>query len=173
MRLKEVKKYLALYNQEDYLFNFLGPQIRKRGFLTFEDLYKICMWKSVRQKQQYLKNKKSVEKITKLAFTQTDEILKIKTLCSLKGVAIPTASAILTITYPNKYAIIDIRCLEMLGNLKFDINTPMTTNNWLKYLDIVRKMAKENNLTPREVDKVLFSMHKESLESNSYQNLYK
>lgn len=172
MKIVNTKKYLALYNQEDYLFNFLGPQIRKRGYLTFEEFYKICMWKSVRPKQRYLKNKETIQAITTEAFLEKDELKKMEKLCTLKGVAIPTASAILTIVYPDRYAIIDIRCLEMLQELKFPLKKIMSLNNWFKYLAIARELADENNLTPRQIDKVLFSMHRELLEQKNYKNLY-
>ena len=173
MKLADVQKYLALYNQEDYLFNYIGPEARKRGFMKFDEFYKIAMWKSVRPKQKYLKNKEVIEEITKEAFSENNEIIKIEKLCSLKGVAIPTASAILTIIYPNKYAIIDIRCLEMLKKLGYEIKTIMSSKNWLRYLDIIRDLSSENKISPREVDKVLFSMHKESLENDNYKNLYR
>ena len=173
MKLANLKKYLSLYNQEDYLFNFIGPQIRKRGFMKFDEFYKIGMWKSFRPKQKYLKNQNMIEEITKEAFREKDERKKVEKICSLKGVGVPTASAILTIVFPDKYAIIDIRCIEMLERLKFSIKNAMTFKNWVKYLEIIRGLAIDNNITPREVDKVLFAMHKELLDLENHRNLYK
>jgi len=166
------KKYLALYDQENYLFNHLGPAIKKRGFIKFDEFYKICMWKSARQKPKYIKNKNTVEKLTRTAF-QLKEDEKMKMLCKLKGVGIPTASALLAIVYPKKYPIIDVRCVYMLKELRENINKSITINNWLKYLRIMRNIAKENMITPRELDKVLFAMHKEKLEADGFKNLYK
>ena len=95
-------------------------------------------------------------------------------LCSLSGVGIPTASAILTVIYPQKYAIIDIRCLEILKIVyKYDISTFHSEKNWVKYLEIMRALAKENKIAPRELDKAFFSMHREKLEEKNYSNLYK
>ena len=48
----------------------------------------------------------------------------------------------------------------------------MSTNTWVNYLDIMRTLAKENNVTPRELDMALFAMHKESLEKQNHKNLY-
>lgn len=73
MKISNAKKYLDLYNQEDYLFNFIGPKIKKRGFINFQEFFKICMWKSVRQKNNYRKNEQIIEKITKNAFKESDE----------------------------------------------------------------------------------------------------
>jgi len=130
------------------------------------------MWKSARQKPNYIKNKTTIESITKESFLINDERLKMEKLCSLKGVAIPTASAMLTIPFPDKYAVIDIRCIEMLQKLECSINKTMTINNWVKYLDIMRGLAKNNNTTPRDIDKALFAMHREWLDGQNYKNLY-
>ena len=172
MIINNTKKYLDLYNIEDYLFKIIGPQIKKRGFIEFDEFYQICMWKSARQKQNYLKNKNIVKNISKEVFAEEDELLKINKLCELKGVGIPTASAILTIVFPDKYAVIDIRCIQMLNKIGISIRSSITEKRWVEYLDIMRKLANENNLTPRQIDQVLFSMHREMLEKNNFQNLY-
>jgi len=168
----DFKKYIALYNMEEYLFNTVGAEIRKNGFLTFDEFYKICMWKSARQKQNYLKNKKTIKLVTKKVFSIDDENIKIQKLCGLKGVGIPTASAILAIVYPDKYAVIDIRCIEMLQHLGYEIKKTITVKNWIKYISIVRTIAVDQKITPREVDKALFAMHRELLEKQNYRNLY-
>ena len=135
--------------------------------------FKICMWKSARQKQRYIKNKDSVEQKTKQAFSEMDEEQRMEILCQLSGVSVPMASALLTIVYPEKYAVIDIRCLETLEKMGCDIGKYPFPNTWLKYLDIMRKWAKENSVTPRELDMALFAIHQEDLEKQDYRNLYK
>lgn len=172
MKISNAKKYLDLYNQEEYLFNFIGPKIKKRGFINFQEFFKICMWKSVRQKNNYRKNEQTIKKITKNAFKESDERKKMEKLCELKGVGIPMASAMLTVVFPDKYAVIDIRCIEMLNKLNQNIKKHISLNVWLEYLKIIRSLAADNNLTPREIDKILFAMHKESLDSDNYKNLY-
>jgi len=172
MEQTDFKKYIELYNLEDYIFNVVGPQIKERGYMFFADFYKIAMWKSVRQKQKYLQNKDRIESVSKEAFGLNNEAEKIEKLCSLSGVGIPTASAILTIVYPTNYGVIDVRCIEMLQMLKYPIKKTITKNNWLKYLEIIRGIAKENHITPREVDKALFAMHREILDGQDYRNLY-
>lgn len=173
MKIKEVEKYIELYDTEKYLFSIIGPNVKKNGFLSFEDFYQICMWKSVRPKKRYIANKEKIKEISKRAFSEKDETKRIKILCELDGVGIPTASAILTIIYPEKYAVIDIRCLEALNNiLKIDINKNVSIKTWIKYLEIMRKLAKENEVTPRELDMALFAIHRESLEKQNHKNLY-
>jgi hypothetical protein len=43
MKISNLKKYIALYDTEQYLFDVIGTRTKKRGYLTFEDFYKICM----------------------------------------------------------------------------------------------------------------------------------
>ena len=169
---KSVKKYLELYNVEEYLFNTVGIRAKKRGYLTFQEFYDICMWKSPRPKQKYIKNKNIVGQITKEAFFENDEEKKMSVLCKLSGVAIPTASAILTIVNPKKYGVIDIRCLEQLKFMGYDIKKIITIKNWLNYLAIMRDLSKKLGITPRQLDMVLFAMHREKLNYEGYKNLY-
>jgi|AntAceMinimDraft_18_1070375.scaffolds.fasta_scaffold243234_1 thermostable 8-oxoguanine DNA glycosylase len=172
MKISNAKNYLDLYNIEDYLFKAIGSRIRERSFVEFDDFYQICMWKSARQKQNYLKNKNTIKDISKKAFAEKDKSLKMKQLLELKGVGIPTASATLTIVFPEKYAVIDARCIQMLNKVGIKIKETITINRWLEYLNIMRELANENNFTPRQIDQILFSMHREMLEKNNFQNLY-
>ncbi len=173
MIIKDIQKYIKLYDTEKYLFDVIGTTAQKRGFLTFNDFYMICMWKSARQKPNYLKNKDTVEKITKIAFAEKDEAIKINMLCNLMGVGIKTASAILTVVFPKKYGVMDERCLDMLKIYDFNISKYSSVKTWLNYLYIIRKVAKENKISPRELDMALFAMHKQKLEKKNYRNLYK
>lgn len=174
MKIVDIKKYIELYDTESYLFKVIGPNVKKRGYFLFEEFYKICMWKSARQKQRYIKNKHSIERISKDAFVEVDERRKMEILCKLNGVSIPTASALLTIVYPERYAVIDVRCLETLKKEGCHISKYPSPRAWLKYLDIMREWAKENIVTPRELDMALFAIHREFLEEGQgYRNLYK
>lgn len=170
---KNIKKYINLYNQEDYIFKVIGPAIRKKKYVKFSEFYKICMWKSARQKNKYLRNTKSIENITREAFNINNERDKILTLCKLEGVGIPTASSILTIAFPDKYGVIDIRCMEILHEMNLLKSINISINNWLNYLRIIRELAHDNNVTPREIDMALFALHREGLEKKDYKNLYK
>lgn len=176
MRINDLQKYIELYDTEKHLFDVVGPSVNKRGYLIFEEFYKICMWKSARQKQKYIraKNRKQVEAITKDAFAEQNEKEKIRKLCELEGVGIPTASALLSVIFPEKYAVIDVRCLEVLKNtFGQNINKFISGNTWLIYTDLMRRWAKENNTTPRKLDMAFFAMHREKLEKEDFRNLYK
>jgi len=166
-----LKKYVKLYDLDKYLFKVVGPKARKRGYLTFNEFYNICMWKSVRPKKKYLQNKGNIKKISKMAFSEKDELKKINTLCNLKGVGISTGSAILSVVYPTKYPVIDIRCLSQLYHLEISKFKNVSEKTWLNYLKIMRKEARRLRTTPRKLDMALFAMHKERLDNKGL-NLY-
>ncbi len=172
MIIPGIKKHLANYDIENILFQNIGPKAKKRGYLNFNEFYYICMWKSPRPKKKYLTNKATIEEITKKVFKEKDEEKRINLLCSLGGVGIPTASAILSVVLPEEYPIIDIRCIQMLESLKLGKYNTYSVSSWIKYLDTMRSLAKENNVSPRELDKVLFAMHREQLDKEEFRNLY-
>lgn len=168
----QIEEYISLYSIENYLYEKVGVNAKKRGFLKFSEFFDICMWKSSRPKKRYLKNKDLVEKVTQKAFLESDETKKIKLLCTLEGVAIPTASALLSVVYPKKYPIIDIRCLEQLNNLGYEISKYISEKVWIKYLEIMRSLATQSDKTPRQMDMALFAMHRETLNTTGFHNLY-
>lgn len=172
MIIKNIQKYIELYDTERYLFDMVGPKAKKRGYLIFDQFYKICMWKSARQKHNYLKNINIVEKATKKAFTEKEESKKIEILCKFNGVRVKTASAILTVVFPKQYGIIDERCLDVLNRFGVKISKYNSVKNWLKYLKIIRKLAKDNKKSPRDIDMALFAMHRE-IQEKTKENLYK
>jgi thermostable 8-oxoguanine DNA glycosylase len=177
MKIENLNKYIELYG-ENYLFNVIGPKAREKGYLSFNDFYEICMWKSTRPKKKYLKNVKTIEDISRRAFAEKHDGRRMKILFDeLEGVGIPTASALLTVVYPKKYAIIDIRCLEILRSEKLKspesqkLGKTISMKTWLNYMKLMREWAKENRTTPRKLDMALFAMHKEWLKETG-RNLY-
>lgn len=177
--IENKKEYLKYYNTEELLFSKdesigIGMKIKKRGHLLFKEFYFICMWKSPRPKKLYEseKNKKNVEYITKEAFKINDEKDKILKLCELDGVQIPTASAILSVVFPEKYAVIDIRVLSILNEfklIKYEEQQSITPKMWVEYLDILSNLSKNNNnIEFREIDKILFGYSVKNRKENLY-----
>jgi len=70
--------------------------VKKKGFISKDLGLKILKWKSHRPTRHYDKNSNAdFETITKVAFQQKDEKIKIYILTALTGVNYPAASAIL------------------------------------------------------------------------------
>jgi len=153
--------YAKYYKTEDYLFGEMANSIRVRDplYITLEELLYITFWKSPRNLHSVIQNDNAgVIDITRVALSIKEERNKVETLTSgvegkrLKGVGVAIASAILTIIDPNRYSIIDFHVWHALyGETKL----LFSTKDYLEYLKDVRQKAKEEGVTPREIDKGL------------------
>ena len=174
---KEVKKTRKLI---DELKN-----VKERGYFTKYKFLKMGMWKSPRPKPRYCKNsKEEVIKISRVAFSINDvltklkkmkkleemekikeemEKIKIDVLTKLKGVGIPVASAILMLTDPSNYGVIDRRAWEVLylyGKVQSKKKS-FSSNDWVTYLKILRELAQEFKVTPRDIERTLYLYHED------------
>ena len=163
---KEIELYKEKYYVENILFKEIGPKAKKRGYLTKKEFLAICLWKTSRPKKRYLENKElQIIKITTSAFSENNEESKIKKLCELRGVAIPVASAILTVVDPKVYGIIDIRCMQELG-MK---HSYPSIKDWIEYIGILRQLKKQFNLgAVRDIEMALFVKHRFEQKGNLY-----
>ena len=85
---------------------------------------------------------------------------------------IPTASAILYVTNPEKHPIIDERCIQSLNDLGIIQWERITKSNQLKYLKVVRVFGEKYNKTVRGGEKGLFAYNQIKLDKY-YLILYK
>jgi thermostable 8-oxoguanine DNA glycosylase len=149
-------------------------------YLDEIDFEKILKWKLRKQyyrqeKQRLLNTNDLIKKITKTAFeiehlNKDYEIeLKLKLLTSLKGVGIPIASAILTLIFPNKYAVIDFRIWRQL-NKKPKIS--YTIGDYLRYLKHVKQLSEKYNLSTQQIDMAIWQLDIEKNKKNE-RRLYK
>lgn len=151
----------------------LSDLIKEQGYLTKEQTIRILKWKSPRPLRFYEQNTNTeIETITKLAFQQNNDNLKIHILTALKDVNYPSASAILMFYEPKKYPVLDIRVWKQLyKNNLVSSNSKgqnFTLEQWANYLKIIRSLANENNLTSRQVEKRLFDYDKSTQIGNLY-----
>ena len=151
----------------------LSSIIRKQGFINKLQAVKILKWKSPRPLRHYILNsEEDFIHITKLAFEQESDRLKIHILTALSGVKYPSASALLMFYDKRNYPIIDIRVWKQLYDLKLVKENPrgqnFTLNQWESYLLIIRQLAKEHNITARQVEKRLFDYNKANQEGKLY-----
>jgi hypothetical protein len=164
--------YIDQYELEKQIFE-MGKEVKERGWLEKSEFITICLWKSRRPKRLYdLNPDKEIITKSKLSFSEKDEFKKIKILTELKGVRIPTASAILSVVNPDIYPIIDERCIQSLTDLGVIKWKTITENNWIEYLKIIRNLSMEKNKTAREIEKGLFAYNRINLDKE-YTNLYK
>lgn len=179
-----IKKYQSITQlikdnisiREPLNWQILFDKINKaktKGYLTKDEFFEICMWKSPRPKKHYLDNSEEIIKEISEKILATDsEDIKIGLLTSLKGVSIPVASSILTILDPQKYGIIDIRVWQLLynyGEVKTNPKGQMfSIDNWKTYITLLRKYANQFNMKAREIELILFFHHRETQDGKLY-----
>ena len=125
----------------------------------------ICYWKSPRSTHHCKKNSSpSIKRTSQEVFRTPNEERKMELLTTLSGVSVPTASAILTLTNPTRYGVIDIRVWQLLHTLGAVRRNPrgqgFTIAHWLEYLELLRAAAKEANVRVRLVELTLFTYHR-------------
>src|SRR6516164_2214885 len=88
---------------------------RLRGYLTREELEKVCRWKSPRAIRLIKDNSVArVRAATRRAIATRSERRRLEALRTLDGVSVPMASAILMLLDPHRYGVIDIRVWQLL-----------------------------------------------------------
>ena len=137
---------------------------RKRGYLTRSELLKVCRWKSPRAIRQIERNREIIiRRTTRAALTSRSEKSKLELLTSLYGVSIPMASAILMLTNPKRYGVIDIRAWQLLSKMGSVTSNPkgigFDFNQWYRYLMIIRYYARKYDVGARDVERTLFRVH--------------
>jgi hypothetical protein len=116
-----------------------------------------------------------VEDQSELALQSSSDEGAVEELTKLTGVRVPMASTILTMAKPSEFAIIDYRALRALGVVKpelldaqsyTDYSTFMecfrnpSSEGYIFYIDIVREIAQQEDLSTREVDMALWAYDK-------------
>lgn len=137
-------------------YHELGP---KQGFITTDQLYEICRWKSKRKAERAKNNPAEfVEEITAFSFTAKCERSRIGSLKLLDGVSMPTASVILHFCVDQTYPILDVRAL---WSLSIEKPSYYGFGFWEEYTETCRKVAKEISVSVRQLDMALWQYSKE------------
>jgi hypothetical protein len=161
-QLHELRNVASAYKATKLLINKFAKLRRERQpfFLTASDLDDILKWKLGRQygrkkAHRALNTDEVIRAVTGLALSITHEDedyeldLRVDILCGLRGIAVPVASAVLTLVYPNKYAVIDFRnWRQIFGERK----NGFSLSDYKRYMKEMRRLANELNWTVQEVD---------------------
>ncbi len=150
--------------------------VRKRGHLTREELLRICKWKSARSLPLCRKNTpERVAQVSARAFAAPLERDRFRLLTSLSGVGPPMASAILTLTDPEHYGVIDIRVWQTLYKLRSVHQKPkgvgFTFKDWYSYLKRLRYHAEGLGVSVRAVERTVFDYHRRIQEGRLYDSV--
>ena len=138
--------------------------VRRRGEFTRSEFLAMCRWKSPRAIGRCESNSHHrVRAVSRRIFESRVEAERLDLLTGLEGVGIPTASAILTLTDPRRYGVLDIRAWQELHRLGAVHDRPggqgFRPAHWLQYLQILRAEAAGLGVTARQVEYSLFTFH--------------
>lgn len=149
------------YPLEEYIAGSVAPRVKRTGYLAREDFLAICDWKTARTRKHVESNPDEfIHEVTKVSFSTQNERLRIAVLTLLAGVSWPSASVILHFCHKDPYPILDFRALWSLGvevephEYNFDF--------WWQYTIYCRRVADENSVTMRTLDKALWQYSKEN-----------
>lgn len=137
-------------------------------FLDKSHFVKLGLWKSKRPKKHYENNDNEfIKAITEFALSTKNERARVESLLIIRGVSWPVASTLLHFAYPDKYPIMDFRAIWSLG---WEQPKSYNFEFWQKYVDELRKLAKENSVSLRVLDKSLWYYSKENQPGNDPKN---
>jgi hypothetical protein len=114
--------YLKYYDLEDYLFNDVNAAFHARGYLTPEEFFSIVVWKAnraiTRIKKRLLGKSSDLAEVVKnltenIKAAPSDEA-RLRVLLETWGFLLPMATAILTVLYPDRFTVYDVRVREQL-----------------------------------------------------------
>jgi len=144
----------------------LAEKCQKEERITRKEMYQFCHWKSSRSSHHVLTNSPAfINGIFRQSLQADNEIIKLHILTAIRGINIPTASAVLMFLDPQKYGVLDTRVWQLLydfqevGDKKKGVNFSLT--DWEKYIFILRRYARKHRQSVREVEKKLFSLHRQ------------
>lgn len=159
------------YSLTEQLKNRFERLRRERNpfYLTAKEFDEILRWKLRghyhRQRSRLKANSEEVIRtVTKTAFTVTHSDkeyeleLRVGILCSLRGVGVPVASAVLALVSPNKYAVIDFRGWRQVFA---EDRKSFSISSYKKYLQEIRRLASELKWSVQEVDLAIWAYDRE------------
>jgi len=130
-------------------------------YLTLDEFNRVLQWKLRgqygRQRERRKANTDDVIRVVTgaaLSIEHSDKDYEIELrfgiLCSLRGVGVPVASAVLALVFPERYAVIDFRgWRQVFGEDKKD---EFKVSDYKRYLREVQKLAQELGWLVQEVD---------------------
>jgi hypothetical protein len=142
----------------------LGSKFRKAKALTKADLAQVVEWKFKDQPEKKTRvldlvsrnEEATVNRLSSqaLSIPSCEDGYRMNCLTLLEGVNPVLASVILAFFNPKQYAILDAATWKaLLGNPPPNM---LTTQNYLKLLEAIRKTAAKQNLDVRVIDKALY-----------------
>lgn len=155
--------YRAFYDDESYLLE-AGRHFRETGLLDAADFYMLLIWKANRAKNYHrerLKRKSgtfstAVSAIAAEIFSSTERKHRLQLLMDKWGFALPTATAILTVLYPEDFTVYDWRVCDEVGR-RYRQGMSFSDKLWIDYEQFVAAVtdAAPKGFSLRDKDRFL------------------
>ena len=159
---------LKYYHLEDYLFKDVHDRFHSQGWLDAFDFFSIVIWKANRAKSlvarkltKHTKGKTDLDAIvhslTTSLFKSVERRERMRLLIEDWGFALPMASAILTVLYPDEYTVYDYKVCALLQDfrhLKNSTNFEKLWNGYCSFCDRVKAEAPQGS-SLRDKDRYL------------------
>jgi hypothetical protein len=115
--------YLKYYDLEEYLFTDVKNAFDSRGHLTHEEFFSIVIWKANRAKtaikRKLAKRGKSLAVVVQDLSSQINKAAsdeeRLRIFLDDWHFGLPMATAILTVLYPDRFTVYDVRVRGQLG----------------------------------------------------------
>jgi len=129
-------------------------------YLTLDEFDRVLQWKLRgqygRQRERRKANTDDVIRVVTgaaLSIEHPDKDYEIELrfgiLCTLRGVGVPVASAILALVFPERYAVIDFRGWRQVFG---EERTAFSVSDYKRYLREIQNLAQELEWPVQEVD---------------------
>jgi len=139
-------------------------QERHPMYLTLDEFDRVLKWKLRgqygRQREKRKANTDGVVRVltgAALSIEHPDKDYEIELrfgiLCTLRGVGVPVASAILALVFPERYAVIDFRGWRQVFA---EERTTFSVSDYKRYLRELQNLARELGWTVQEVDSAIW-----------------
>jgi hypothetical protein len=155
------------YDLESYLFNTVRYRFAEQGYLSAFDFFCIVIWKANRAKSKIAKKLLAhgyeslgavVHALTAGLAEQSTAKDRLRYLWERWEFYLPTASAILTVLYPDEFTIYDVRVCDELDEFHSLRNLGDFENLWRGYQAFKRAVEESapGDLSLRDKDRYLW-----------------
>ena len=179
--LSKYPKEHLLEAEDEYSYKFetspeddrMWASFHRQCFMSLKELQELSRWKTGGRQEGNItvNSKEAVKAVTRTAIAVDSEVpnepaLPIGILTTLHGVDIPTASTVMTVWAPERFAILDVRAWGALKRTAPDGFRPLESTNGNRrpfrlreagiYVQVIRQIAARTSMTCREIDKALW-----------------